>query len=82
MTLEEVQEMVPNGKFQWIFGAAIYLFFCSAAFMSYNWGFFLLNPETEGGEHDIIEKLYTCTSTNQTIEQFKCSFRDDICPNP
>jgi hypothetical protein len=52
-------EHITFGKYHYVLSAAIYLFFISGGFLNYNWGFMLLNPETEEGV-EVAPKLFTC----------------------
>ena len=72
LTLDDVMERAPFGWYQAWLCVAIYLFFVSGGLLNYNWGFFLLNPETEG-EQESVPKLYMCEAVNQTMS-FPCSF--------
>jgi hypothetical protein len=72
ITLDDVMERLPFGRYQVWLCVAIYLFFISGGLINYNWGFFLLNPETEG-EQASVPKLYMCEPINMT-QPFPCSF--------
>jgi hypothetical protein len=63
INLDDVMERLPFGRYQIWLCVAIYLFFVSGGLINYNWGFFLLNPETEGGQES-VPKLYICEAVN------------------
>jgi MFS family permease len=70
-----------SGKYEHRVSASLFLFFVGAAFLNYNFSFFLLNPDTSttSAEH-LSPKTYTCYPINSN-EGYPCSLADDICGN-
>lgn len=54
--------MPPAGRYEHRVTASLFLFFVGAAFLNYNFSFFLLNPDAakEGSDTAAIAKTYTC----------------------
>jgi hypothetical protein len=57
--MEEILDLVTFGRYHYLACVALYLYFCAGAFINYNYGFYLLNPESQE-EPEVIPKLYTC----------------------
>ena len=57
------------GKYEYSLALLILMYYMSTGFMTYNFAFFLLNPDSG----------YTCHPRNSSLPSYPCTMSQDIC---